>query len=161
MWENSSSGHVCHNPQHASSPVNVFIKTLAIDALSQDWLFPPFPLLSEVIRKLRTTQEFEVILIAHWCPSQMSECGPPTLLSVLQRPTVTTGICLERQVVPPARMEALMQHYQQQDFQKKSIDSQQLLEDPLQIKCTMTGGYPLLAGPQGKDLIRLVPQLLK
>ena len=49
---------------------------LAIDALSQDWqgrsiyIFPPFPLLSRVIQKLRTTQEGEVILIDPWWPSQ-------------------------------------------------------------------------------------------
>ena len=44
---------------------------LVIDALSQDWqgrslfMFPPFPLLSKVIQKLRTTQEGEMILIAY------------------------------------------------------------------------------------------------
>ena len=115
--------HNMHLPQFISSVPKP--RALAIDALSQDWLgrsmymFPPFSLLSEVIQKLRTTQEFEVILMAHWCPSQLSECGPPTLLSVLQRPTVTTEICLERQVVPPAHMEALMQHYQAAGFSKE------------------------------------------
>ena len=46
---NSSSGHVCHSPQHPSlSPVPK-PRALAIDALSQDWqgrsmyMFPPFP----------------------------------------------------------------------------------------------------------------------
>ena len=29
-----------------------------------------------------------------------SVCGPPSFLSVLPRPTVTTGICLEQQVLP-------------------------------------------------------------
>ena len=43
-------------------------------------------------------------------------CGPPSILSVPSRPTVTTGICLERQVVPSAHMEALMQHYQAAGF---------------------------------------------
>ena len=38
-------------------------------------------------------------------------CGPPSILSVPSRPTVTTGICLERQFVPSAHMETLMQHY--------------------------------------------------
>ena len=104
--------HVCHSPQHdASSPVYVSIYLLAIDALSQDWLgrlmymFPPFPLLSKVIQKLRTTQEGEVILVAPSWPTQlwfahllhMSKCGPPTLLSVSLGPAVTTGIYLERQ----------------------------------------------------------------
>ena len=64
---NSNSGHVCHSPQHASSPVyvsNLGASNTALDALSQDWqgksmfMFPPFPLLSKVIQKLRTTQVF-------------------------------------------------------------------------------------------------------
>ena len=35
------------------------------------------------------------------------------------RPTVITGIYLERQIVPSARMEALMQHYQAAGFMKE------------------------------------------
>ena len=49
----------------------------------------------------------------------------------------------------------------QQYFQERSLSSPQLLGDPLQIECTTTGGYALLTGLQGKDLIHLVPQLLK
>ena len=51
-------------------------RALAIDALSQDWqgrsmyMFPPFPLLNKVTRKLRTIQTGEVISIAPWWPSQ-------------------------------------------------------------------------------------------
>ena len=51
-------------------------RALLIDALLQDWqgrsmfMFPPFPLLSKVIQKLRTTQQGEVILIASWWQSQ-------------------------------------------------------------------------------------------
>ena len=77
-------------------------------------------------------------------PPTTPVCGPPTILSLPPRPNFTTGICLERQVIPSARMEAIMQHYvftKQQDFQKKSLDSPQLLGDPLQIECTTTGGY--------------------
>ena len=68
-------------------------------------MFPPFPLLSKVIQKLRTTQEGEVILIAPWWPSQpwcphtTFLCGPPALLSVQPGHIVTTGICLGWQVV--------------------------------------------------------------
>ena len=78
--ENSSSGQVCHSPQHTSSPVHGSSsgepRALAIDALSQDWqgrsmyMFPEFLLLNKVIQKLRTTQTGEVILIAPWWPSQ-------------------------------------------------------------------------------------------
>ena len=105
---------------------------LAKDALSQDWqgrsmyVFPPFPLLNKVIQKLRSTQTGEVILIAPLVAittmvstSITSVCGPPTLLSILPRPVVTTGIYLERQVVPSARMEALVQHYQAAGFSKE------------------------------------------
>ena len=49
----------------------------------------------------------------------------------------------------------------QQDFQRRSLSSPQLLGDPLKIECTTTGGYASLTGPQGKYLIHLVPQLLK
>ena len=46
-------------------------------------------------------------------------CGPPSILSVPPRPAVPTGVYLERQVVPSARMEALMQHYQAAGFLKE------------------------------------------
>ena len=51
-------------------------RALVVDALSQDWqgrsmyMFPLFPLLNKVIRKLRSTQAAEVILIAPWWPKQ-------------------------------------------------------------------------------------------
>ena len=51
-------------------------RALAVDALSQDWqgrsvyMFPPFPLLSKVVQKLRSTQVAEVILVAPWWPFQ-------------------------------------------------------------------------------------------
>ena len=48
------------------------------------------------------------------------ECGSPaTILSVPQRPFVTTGLYLKRQVIPSARMEALMQHYQAAGFSRE------------------------------------------
>ena len=67
------------------------------------------------------------MLLAPWCMAittmvstfTMSVCGLPTLLSVLPRPVVTTLIHLERQVVPSARMEALMQHFQAAGFSKE------------------------------------------
>ena len=66
--------HNTHLPQFVSPILQP--RALAIDALPQDWqvrsmfMFPPFPLLSKAIQKLRTTQEGEVILIATWWPSQ-------------------------------------------------------------------------------------------
>ena len=48
------------------------------------------------------------------------ECGSPAMiLSVPQRPFVTTGLYLKRQVIPSARMEALMQHYQAAGFSRE------------------------------------------
>ena len=48
------------------------------------------------------------------------ECGSPTtILSVPQRPFVTTGLYLKRQVIRSARMEALMQHYQAAGFSRE------------------------------------------
>ena len=103
-------------------------RALAIDALSQDWqgrsmyFFPPFPLFNKVIQKLRTTQEGEVIPIAPWWPFQPwfpHLLRPPVHHSVPPGPTVTTGVCLRWQVVPPARLEALMQHYQAAGFSKE------------------------------------------
>ena len=49
----------------------------------------------------------------------------------------------------------------QQDFQTRSLGLSQHLGDPQPIACTTTGGFTSLTGPQGKDLICLIPQLLK
>ena len=90
-----------------------------------------------------------------------SVCEPPMLLSIPPRSAVTTGLYLVRQVIPSARMETLMQHYQAAGFSREALSLQQLLGDPLQIECTTTGGYASLTGPQRKDLIDLVLELLK
>ena len=99
----------------------------------------------------------------------MSVFGPPTLLFIPPRPTVTTGIYLDRQVVPSARIEALMRHYQAAGFSKEvskhtaapKRPSTNRMYDPLRIECMTTGSYASVTGPHGKDLIHLVPQLLK
>ena len=83
-------------------------RALAIDALSQDWqgrsmyMFPLFLLLNQVIQKLRTTQTGEVILIA-------------PLVAVTT--VVSTPATIE--FGSPARMEALMQHYQAAGFSRE------------------------------------------
>ena len=48
-----------------------------------------------------------------------------------------------------------------QDFWTRCLDLPQHLGDPQPIACMMTGGFASLTGPQGKDLILSVPQLLK
>ena len=57
-------------------------------------------------------------------------CGPPTLLSIPPRPAVTTGIS-RAAIIPSARMEALMQHYQAAGFLKEVSKLAAELEDPL------------------------------
>ena len=45
----------------------------------------------------------------------------------------------------------------QQDFQKRSLDSQQLLEGPLQTECVTTGGFASLTGAVGHRIDLLGP----
>ena len=132
---NSKSGHVCHSPQRASSPVyasssgasstgdrcpitrlvgtiNVHVSSISPaqqshseaqdDPGGRDDTHSPLVAIKTVVSTLAT-----------------SVCGPPSILSVQPRPSVTTGICLERQVVPSARMEALMLHYQAAGFSRE------------------------------------------
>ena len=49
----------------------------------------------------------------------------------------------------------------QQAFQMRSLGSPQPLRGPQPIACTTIGGFASLLGPQGKGLIRLIPQLLR
>ena len=106
-------------------------RALAVDALSQDWqgrsmyMFPPFPLLSKVVQKLRSTQVAEVILVAPWWPSQpwfphlLRLCVKhPLFPTVPSRSSVPAGpeVHLRRKVIPSARMEALMRHYKAAGF---------------------------------------------
>ena len=49
----------------------------------------------------------------------------------------------------------------QQAFQTRSLGSRQPLGGPQPMACTKIGGFALLDGPQGKGLIRLIPQLLR
>ena len=165
--------HNTHLPQFVSPILQP--RALAIDALPQDWqvrsmfMFPPFPLLSKAIQKLRTTQEGEVILIASYLvaittmvsTSTTSLCGPPSLLSVQPGPTVTTGICLGRQVIPSASLEALMQYYQTAGFFFKVSRLVVAPRRPSTYRVYNDRWLRFLTGSQDKELIRLVPQLLK
>ena len=132
---NSSSGHVCHSPQHASSPVHVsnsgdsstndrcLVTGLAREVdVHVSTVSPAQQSHSEAQDHSHGQGDTHRPLVA--VPTVIStpattECGSPTILSVPQRPVVTTGLYLERQVVPSARMEALMQHYQAAGFSKE------------------------------------------
>ena len=165
--ENSSSGQVCHSPQHASSPVHgsssgasstgnrCFVTGLAGEVnLHVSTVSPAQQSHSEAQDhpdgRGDTHRPLVAVTTVVSTPGTI-ECGSPaTILSVPQRAFVTTGLYLKRQVIPSARMEA-------QDFQGRSLSLQQLLHvgDPPQIECMMTGGYASLPGLQGEDLIRL------
>ena len=110
-------------------------QALAIDALSQDWqgrsmyMFPPFLLLSAQQSHSEAqdhpdgrgdTHHPLVAVTTVVSTTATIECGSPsTILTVLQRPFVTTGLYLKWQVIPSARMEALMQHYQAAGFSRE------------------------------------------
>ena len=140
-------------------------RALAVDALSQDWqgrsmyMFPPFPLLSKVVQKLRSTQVAEVILVAPWWPSQ------PWFPHLLR-------LCVEHPLFLPYRQDLLSQQDQkyisdgksfhlhvwrlscdttkQQAFQTRSLGSRQPLGDPRPIACTTTDGVVLHDGLRDK-----------
>ena len=132
------------------------------------YMFPPFPLLNKVIQKIicypgqRDNSNSPLVAISTVDPTLTpTVCGPPSLLSIPPRP-ITAGVYLGWKVRPSTRMEALMQSTtKQQDFQKRSLGSWQLLGDPQQMACTAIGGFALLTRPQNKELILLVPQLLR
>ena len=151
-------------------------RALVVDALSQDWqgrsmyMFPPLSLLNKVIQKLRSTQAAEVILIVPWWPKQS---WFPHLLR----------LCVEHPLAFPYRRDLLSQQNQKyvsdgksyhlhtwrlschtikwQAFQTRSLGSRQHLGGPQPIACTMIGGFTSPDGPQGKCLIRLIPQLFR
>ena len=131
----NSNGHVCHSPQHASSPVyfsssrasstgngcpitgvaeevDVHVSTVSPARQShseaQDHPGGRGDTNSPLVAVTTVVSTFTT-----------SVCGPPTLLSIPPRPAVTTGIYLERQVVPPARIKALMHHYQAAGFSRE------------------------------------------
>ena len=115
---NSSSGHVCHSPPHASSPVHVSSSGASITG---DRCLVT-GLAGEVdvhVSTVSPAQQSHSEAQDHSSTSTSPVCGPPMLLSIPQRPVVTTGLYLERQVLPSASKEALMQHYQAAGFSKE------------------------------------------
>ena len=173
---NSSSGHVCHSPQHASSPVygsdsgasstgdRCSVTRLAGEVDVHVSTVSPCSSKSEI----KDHQEGQVILIAPWWPFQ------PWFPHLLRLCVGHTRIILYRQdllsqqgYVSDGKSYCLRawrlscSTTKQQDFRKRSLDSRQPLEDPQQTERTTTGGFALLTGQQDKELIRLVPQLLK
>ena len=134
--ENSSSGQVCHSPQHASSQVHgsssgasstgdrCFVTGLAGEVnVHVSTVSPAQQSHSEAQDhpdgRGDTHRPLVAVTTVVSTPATI-ECGSPaTILSVPQRPFVTTGLYLKRQVIPSARMEVLMQHYQAAGFSRE------------------------------------------
>ena len=131
---NSSSGHVCHSPQLASSPFYVSSSgasrtgdrcSVTRLAGKVDVHVFTVPTAKQNHSEAQDHSEGRGDTHSpHGCHNlgstlTTSVCRPPMLLSVPPRPTVTTGICLERQVVPSACMGALIQHYQAAGFSRE------------------------------------------
>ena len=133
---NSSSGQVCHSTQHASSPVHgsssvasstddrCFVTVLAGEVNVQvSTISPAQQSHSEAQdhpdERGDTHRPLVAVTTVVSTPATI-ECGSPaTILSVPQRPFVTTVLYLKRQVIPSARMEALMQYYQAAGFSRE------------------------------------------
>ena len=123
LWDmgNSNSGHVCHIPQHASSPVfdSDFGATSTGDRCSVTMY--PVSIVSPTQQSHSTTKDHPrgqgnsnsplVAISTVVSTSTTSVCGPPSHYSVPEVPTVTTRVFLRWEVVPSARLKALMQHY--------------------------------------------------
>ena len=134
VW-NSSSRHVCHSPQQASSPVHV--SSSGASSTGDSCLVTGLAgEVDEHVSTISSAQQSHSEVQDHpdwqgdsyrplvsvttvvFTPAT-TECGSPTILSVPQRPVVTTGLYLEWPFIPSARMEALMQHYQVAGFSKE------------------------------------------
>ena len=152
------------------------LRAIAVDALSQDWqgrsvyMFPPFSLL-KVIQKLwfhpggrsysRSPLVAETVVVFHtyfvfvWITPA---CFPyrRDLLSQQDQKYASDGKSYH---LHASRLSC--DTIRQQAFQTRSLGSPQPLRGPQPIACTTIGRFASLLGPQGKGLIRLIPQLLR
>jgi hypothetical protein len=146
-------------------------RAMAVDALSLSWegrwmyMFPPFPILNVVIRKLHNTLNGEVILIAPWWPSQ-------TWFPHLLR------LCIAHPFALPTQKDLLFQPGNKfhngdrfhlhawrlslniskiQDFQRKLPRLPQPLADPPLTVSTMDDGISIPLGQRNMGLIRSIP----
>ena len=103
------------------------------------------PLLNKICQNVRVTQRGEIILIAlGGCLKEVPTsgsvvCGSSMVPSLPPGPDVSTRSPLGQEVVPYARIKAHMQHFKQQDFQKRSLDSLEPQGDPRQTECKGKG----------------------
>ena len=159
-----------HLPQFMSSFLEP--RALAVDALSQDWqgrsmyMFPPFPAHQSHSEALvhpgsrsnsRSPLVTETVVVFHTYfvfVSITPVCFPyhRDLLSQQDQKYVLDGKLYHLHAWRPS-----CDTIKQQAFQTRSLGSPQPLRGPQPIACTTIGGFALLLGPQGKDLIRLIP----
>ena len=140
---------------------------MLIDALSQDWqgrslfMFPPFPLLSKVIQKLRTTQEGEVILIAY-LPGGHHNHGFHIyyvfVWTTLSSFRTDRAYCHNRDMSWMASGTICMLGGSHATLPNSRIFKEvsrlvAALEDPQYTECTTAGGFASLTGPQDKEFI--------
>ena len=121
-------------PQHASSPVYFSSSgalSMVIDALSQDWQGRLMYMFPQVFLPAQHSHSEAQDHSGGWGDTHsplvavktvvatpaVPVCEPPTI-RMYRRDLFSQRICLERQVIPSARMEALMQHYQTAGFSK-------------------------------------------
>ena len=94
--------------------------------------------------------------------SDTTVCGSASVSTIPPRSVVSTRVHLGLKSYHQHALSLSCSTSKQQDFQKRSLVSQLHLEDPPQIACTTTGGFASsLTGLQNKELIRLVPRLLR
>ena len=146
-------------------------RALAVDALSQPWdnrwmyMFPPFPILSQVLRKLRNSPQSEAILIAPLWPSR------PWFPQLLH-------LCVDIPLVLPRQPDLLTQpgpHFhngdrfhlhawklscntsKQKDFLRRSPDWQPLLAELPPTSSTTADGNASQNGLRKMDSIHTIP----
>ena len=150
-------------------------RALAIDALTHDWqglsqsmyMFPLFALFNKVIQKLCATQDGDRILIVidPWWPSQpyfphlLGLCVDHTIIPYHRDPLSQQGFISVGKLYHLHEWRLSCSTIRQQDFQKSSLGSR--VRASPQTACRMTGGFASVTGLQDRELIRLVPQLLK
>ena len=171
-------GHVCHSPQHASSSVYV----CSSGALSTGDRCSVTRLAGEVDVHVSTVSPAQQSHSeTQENPGGQIDTNSPLVAITTVVSISTMSVCVDHPLFFPYCRDLLSQQgyvsdgksyhlhawrlscstIKQQDFQKRSLDSPQLLKGPLQSECMTTGGFASLTMPQDKELIRLVPQLLK
>ena len=171
---NSSSGQVCHSPQHASSPVHgfssgasstgdrCFVTGLAGEVnVHVSTVSPAQQSHSEAQdhQDGRGDTHRPLVAVTTWFP-HLLQLSVDHLLQFFQyrRDLLSQqGYISSSKSYHLHAWRLLCSTTKQQDFQGMSLSLPQLLHvgDPPQIECTMTGGYASLPGLQGEDLIRL------